>query len=228
MPSADQTVRTYRELAEDYGRQGQAQMRDRFLVLAADAALSAGQEDEAERLRGRLLQHNPHHLLKPYSSFAEAMKSRDVQNYVGALRRNHPYDKVEGLLQGLHKSDRGHGARQEPPEGPEDLKVFRGMDGGKEPRATPPSPSARPAVPAQSSPPPSPTRPAGAPDTLPVSRQPYPSLDKLRAITAAAREDRDPSPGAWVAIVLFILVLVLGISLAGYTLLRPFLPQGWF
>ena len=224
MASADQTVKTYRELAEDYGRQGQAQMRDRFLVLAADAALSAGQEDEAERLRGRLLQHNPHHLLKPYSSFAEAMQSRDVQNYVGALRRNHPYDKVEGLLQGLHKT----GTRPEPPEGREDLKVFRGMDGGKEPKATPPSPSVRPAAPAQSAPPPSPTRPTGTPDTLPVSRQPYPSLDKLRAITAAAREDRDPGPGAWVSVVLFLLVLVLGIFLAGYTLLSPFLPQGWF
>ena len=65
MPSTEQTVRTYRELAEDYGRQGQAQMRDRFLVLAADAALAAGQTEEAEHLRGRLLQHNPHHLLKP-------------------------------------------------------------------------------------------------------------------------------------------------------------------
>jgi hypothetical protein len=251
MPSADQTVRTYRELAEDYGRQGQAQMRDRFLVLAADAALAAGQDDEAERLRGRLLQHNPHHLLKPYSSFAEAMKSVDVQNYVGALRRNHPYEKVEGLLQGLRKgTETRPGSRQEPPEGREDLKVFRGMDAGKEPKAAPsslplegkggaqkgpgtqprplspsisPSP-ARPAVPAQ--PPPTP-RPAGAPDILPVSRQSYPALDRLRA-TASTREERDPSPAAWVSSGLFLLLLVMGILLAAYTLIRPFLPQAWF
>src|SRR5438132_3237860 len=104
MPPAEQATRIYRELAEDYGRQGQAQMRDRFLVLAADAALAAGQHAEAERLRGRLLQHNPHHLLKPYSSFAEAMKSADVQNYVGALRRSHPYEKAENLLEGLRQS----------------------------------------------------------------------------------------------------------------------------
>ena len=228
MASADQTVKTYRELAEDYGRQGQAQMRDRFLVLAADAALSAGQEDEAERLRGRLLQHNPHHLLKPYSSFAEAMKSKDVQNYIGALRRNHPYDKVEGLLQGLRRTtDTGPGARQEPGEGREDLKVFRGMDAGKEPKGTPPGGSTRPAVPVQPSPPQSPPRPSAAPEILPVSRQPYPSLDKLRAVVTA-REDRDPPSGAWVSVVLFVLMLVLGIFLASYTLLRPFLPQGWF
>src|SRR5262245_63146051 len=104
MASAEQATQIYRELAEGYGRQGQAQMRDRFLVLAADAALAAGQKDEAERLRGRLLQHNPHHLLKPYSSFAEAMKSADVQNYVGALRRSHPYDKAETMLEELRKS----------------------------------------------------------------------------------------------------------------------------
>src|SRR5207244_3539469 len=66
--------------------------------------LAAGQTDEAERLRGRLLHHNPHHLLKPYSSFAEAMKTADVQNYVGALRRSHPYDKAETMLEELRRS----------------------------------------------------------------------------------------------------------------------------
>src|SRR5439155_7521020 len=164
MASADQAVRIYRELAENYGRQGQAQMRDRFLVLAADAALAADQKDEAERLRGRLLQHNPHHLLKPYSSFAEAMKSKDVQNYVGALRRNHPYDKVEGLLQGLRKTtDTRPPTRQDPPEAREDLRVFRGIEAANEPKVTPslsPAPARAP-VPAQSAQPPSSPRPVG-------------------------------------------------------------------
>jgi hypothetical protein len=230
MPTADQTVRTYRDLAEDYGRQGQAQMRDRFLVLAADAALAAGQDDEAERLRGRLLQHNPHHLLKPYSSFAEAMKSRDVQNYVGALRRNHPYDKVEGLLQGLRKaSDARSPIRQNPPETREDLKVFRGVEAANEPKATPsssPAP-ARSAVPGQQSLPSSPPRPGETPDILPAARQPYPSLDKLRALVSVS-EDRDEGRGAWVGSLLFVLVLVMGILLAVYTLIRPFLPKEWF
>src|SRR5438132_837833 len=98
MPSIGEIVRVYRELAEIYESQGQAQMRDRFLVLAADASLTAGKAEEAERLRNRLLQLNPHHLLKPYSSLEEALKSVDVRNYVTALRRSHPYEKAEHLL----------------------------------------------------------------------------------------------------------------------------------
>src|SRR5690349_14253294 len=136
MPSAEETIRVYRELAEDYGRQGQGQMRDRFLVLAADAALAAGQQEEAERLRSRLLQHNPHHLLKPYSSFAEAMKSADVQNYVGTLRRTHPIEKVEKLLQG-QGAQAGPSSRKEPPQGREDLKVFQAKDATEELKAGP-------------------------------------------------------------------------------------------
>src|SRR5258707_9363791 len=101
MASADKVIHTYRELAESYERQGQDQMRDRFLVLAADAALSAGRTEIAERLRSRLLQLNPQHLLKEFGSFAQAMQTQDVQNYVAALRRNHPFERAEHLLQGL-------------------------------------------------------------------------------------------------------------------------------
>ena len=63
MAAADTMIQAYRELAENYAEQGQEQLRDRFLVLAADAALSAGRVEEAERLRFRLLQCNPKHLL---------------------------------------------------------------------------------------------------------------------------------------------------------------------
>jgi hypothetical protein len=55
IPNADQATRLYQELATLCERQGQPQMRDRFLVLAADAAWSAGQEEAAERIRALLL-----------------------------------------------------------------------------------------------------------------------------------------------------------------------------
>src|SRR5262245_61857021 len=99
MASADQTLRLYEDLAHWYERQGQAKQRDWFLVLAADAALSAGRMDEAERLRGRLLQANPHHLLRPFDSFAEALKSPDVRGYVTDLRRLYPPETAQQLLQ---------------------------------------------------------------------------------------------------------------------------------
>jgi hypothetical protein len=103
MPNADHVTRVYQELASLCERQGQPQMRDRFLVLAADAAWTGGKEEAAERIRGLLLQRNPHHLLRPYGSLAEAMGSADVQSYVNALRRSHPYEASEQLLQSLRK-----------------------------------------------------------------------------------------------------------------------------
>ena len=50
MASTEQIVGVYQELAEAYDRRGEAQMRDRFLVLAADAAFSGRRKDDAERL----------------------------------------------------------------------------------------------------------------------------------------------------------------------------------
>jgi hypothetical protein len=101
MDVGDVMRRLYADLADCYDQRGQAQFRDRFLVLAADAALTAGRGDESERLRQRLLQSNPHHLLKPYSTFAQAMQAADVQFYVRDLRANYPREVAENLLHSL-------------------------------------------------------------------------------------------------------------------------------
>jgi hypothetical protein len=131
MTSDGPDARTYQALAEGYDRQAQPQMRDRFLVLAAHAAFVSGQPAEADKLRSRLLQSNPHHLLKPYRSFAEAMKSVDVQNYIGALSRSHPPERVQTLL-ALMKinpagADPGNLERilTSTPVSKEELKVYR-------------------------------------------------------------------------------------------------------
>lgn len=94
-----QPSQLYLELADYYDQRGEAQSRDRFLVLAADAAMTAGDHTEAEHLRQRLLSLNPHHLLKPFKSFEEALKSRDVTDYINALRRRHPADQVTNLVE---------------------------------------------------------------------------------------------------------------------------------
>lgn len=161
------TLQVYKELADWYERQGQAAMRDRFLILAAEAAFSAGKPEEAERLRQRLLQGNPHHMLKPFSSFAQALQSTNIQIYIHDLQVNYPAETVEGLLQNLKSGvappapDSGLGEstlgavpqtaplieiRDEPTlplSSPESLKVYPLRD---EPEATlPPSPPAKPA-----------------------------------------------------------------------------------
>ena len=40
MPTLDDPVLVYKELSDQYDRRGEPPMRDRFLVLAADAALA--------------------------------------------------------------------------------------------------------------------------------------------------------------------------------------------
>ncbi len=106
MPSNNRIVQTYVALAAWYHRQGQGQNRDRFLALAADAALNAGLPEEAEQLHGRLVRYNPHHLLKPFPSFAQAMQSPLVKNFVAVLRRSHPPEEAQHLLASLGGSIR--------------------------------------------------------------------------------------------------------------------------
>ena len=95
------SLSVYRELADCYDRLGQASMRDRFLILAADSALEAGQPSEAERFRQRLLQGSRHHMLRPYASFAEAALAPDVQTYLRDLRLNYPLEVARQLLDSL-------------------------------------------------------------------------------------------------------------------------------
>jgi hypothetical protein len=101
MESPSDLRHLYRELADSYAERGQPQFRDRFLVLAAAAALTEGDGEAAERYRQRLLAVNPHHLLKPYSSFAQAIEMPDVQTYVHDQQQNYPPHVAQSLLDSL-------------------------------------------------------------------------------------------------------------------------------
>src|SRR5262245_62087811 len=116
--TATQPLRLYQELADWYERQAQAQLRDRFLLLAADAALNSGQPEEAERLRQRLLQLSPHHMLKPFASFAQALKSPDVQGYLSDMREKYPLDKAKALLETLRQESVEESSKPAPAPSP--------------------------------------------------------------------------------------------------------------
>lgn len=223
MPSPEQSVRIYRELAECHERQGEAQLRDRFLVLAADAARAAGRDDEAERLRATLLRHNPHHLLKPFGSFAEGLKSPDVQNYVAALRRSHPPEAAEQQLATLRPGAGPAASDAAGEAAPAVPEVYRIRDEAAEHRAdahdvtrtrvSPRIPAMRPA----------PARPAPLPEIYSFHPEP---VAPGAASAPAEGESRESPPGAWVSTLLFLVLLGGGIALAVYTLGRPFLPMG--
>lgn len=219
MASPDRAVAVYEELAELHHRPDQASLRDRFLVLAADAAWSAGRREEAERLRQRLLALNPHHLLKPYHSWTEALRSPDVQNYLAGLRRNYPADSAEDLLAKVRRETGARPAapapappRSEPPA--DSLKVYRTQPVQDEP---PPRPE--------------PKRPAPAPAWTPPNR--LAGVYPLRADSAPARDRRRPEAaepeslaGNWLSTLLFLVTLAGGLLLAAYALARPFLGMG--
>jgi len=246
MPSADRTVAIYRELADWYDRQGQAQLRDRFLVLAADAARGLGNGDEADRLRLRLLQSNPHHLLKPFASFAEAMRSPDVESYIKGLKQSYPLETAQTMLdslRGAKGNPRPELSRLLPPTAtdldldapdPEDglnetLKVFRALEPMEEPEpmpVTPPKPAPRP-VPLKKTalpkpPPPVPRPVVAPPPTLPRAPAPARPLQLPRKDPVPVDESDAPT-GSWLATLLAGLVLILGSGWAVYTLVRPFL-----
>lgn len=229
MAGVNDPIRIYQDLAERYAARQEPQLRDRYLVLAADAARAGGQADAAERLREQLLKANPHHLLKPFGSFAEAMRSPDVENYVAALRRTHPAEAAAQLLTTL-------GAPPAPPPKsalPEPAMRLK-EDAAPEPSIykvktappPPPPPTAeRPAPPRQ---------PVPLPPIVPAAskREVYairPDPDPARRLRSEVMppEDLDEPAGGWVASLLFVLLLAFGVLLLAYTLAQPFLPFHW-
>jgi hypothetical protein len=233
---ADARLVVYTELADWYERHAQASMRDRFLVLAADAALDSGQADMAERLRQRLLQANPHHLLKPYTSFAQALAAPDVETYVADLRQSYPLETAERLLQTLREGDRppaatpaNREARSPSPNGGEGTFPIRAEDAGQRPARPVPQkikPSRAIPVPTEPlEPAPAPPRPAAPPAParpVPVATIPLAPSAPPRPVPAEG-----PASGSWLASTLFGLFLTAALALAAYTLARPFLPPGW-
>jgi hypothetical protein len=239
------TLQVYRELADWYERQGQPAMRDRFLILAAEAAFSAGKTEEAERLRQRLLQGNPHHMLKPFSSFSQALQSTNVQIYIHDLQVNYPPENAETLLQNLRSgSEAAPGLPQTAPlieirdeptlplgSTPESLKVY--------PLREEPEPTRRPSPPIN---PPSPRKPATAPPASPPPGpsslnppppRPQPPIPRSAPPARPARPALpfSPSPpepaapgGVWLTLLLFGMTVTAGVALLVYTLARPFLP----
>jgi hypothetical protein len=230
----------YSELADRYDRQGQAAMRDRFLVLAADAALSAGLTREAEHLRQRLLHANPHHLLKPYRTAAEAFRAADVRNYVRDLRETYPLEAAEGMLR-LLRQDEGAAAPKATAPKPlapaprEEPEVYAVRD--EKPAARPPHPAPAPAPPPR----PAPHREPAPPPPAAAAPRPQPAAPARVAPVAVlapapppprprpfrGRHRTDPTPGAWLGSALFGLLVVAGTALAAFTFARPFLPAGW-
>ena len=209
MPSSDHKVRVYEDLAEWEHQNGTPQARDRFLILAADAALTAGLGDEAERFRSRLLEYNPHHLLRPYPTLKDAMKSSDVYSYIADLRGNYPLAESEQLLASLtgKKSDAPPLPEMPPP--PEPLRD----DYGAPAKATMLAVGNRDAEAAE----------LAARKMLRMRGTTVPGADVDDDAPDGDLEPASPV-SVWLSDALFYTMFIAGVALAVYTFARPFIP----
>jgi hypothetical protein len=204
MNSQETLAGLYREVAECYGRRGEVSLRDRFLVLAMDAAMRGGQPSEAEQMRLHLLRLNPHHMLRPFHTFAEAARTPDVQAYLEELRSSHPSAAVGSLLQSLRADANGdqRETRSILTSHQTGRSAINGQRSAPMPRGQNPEPA--PLVPK-----------AGAKSDQPSSARP----------TLASLQGRSPKPRkGWFGVILFVLVCLCAIAIMGYTFARPFIP----
>lgn len=233
MDTLSESLAVYRELAEHYEQIGQASMRDRFLMLAADAALQAGLSDEAERLRQLLLAGSRHHMLRPYNSFAEAASVPDVQTYLDDMRANYPLSQARDLLVALRSAQGPAPAaapaqaptRPIPPTAPlldmnaaartariDSQPIYKVRD--EDPPAQPARPRSQPLPGRKAAPVPT-TQAVPAPVEPTPRRRPAPPAKPARR------------SGGWFSVTLSAIVLTALLALTAFVLARPFLPTEW-
>jgi hypothetical protein len=229
----------YAELAKFCHDSGRFQERDRFLILAADSAWSAGAIDQAEQLRSRILEYNPNHLLKPYPSFDEALKSPDIQAYVQQLRRGYPQERAVAMLKefvGDRRSESEDTLKADSPifklASPPPPRFDLPAKGEAPPPAVRPKAS-EPKVAAKSVPSQAANQPASDSD-VPVSRQI--TVDKAQrkllaapvppALTAkpSLQNAPDDVSGVWVGTTLFTLLLIMALVAVLHVFVQPFYP----
>jgi hypothetical protein len=219
MRNPDTMLRVYEELADRFIAQNEPRFRDHCLVLAADAALAADRADEAERVRQRLLQENPHHLLRPFASMSEAVQAPDVQEYVADLRRQWPPEFVQKLY---------IGGRDMPmpaePVAADRATPLRTERGTKDATVTPvPAPPVQAKPVDTPAPRPLPRRPVvAAPIPAPPPRNGPVESAPLPAPVAPAAPPVNAA-GVWMATMLLLLGIAAGVGLFFVTFVWPLL-----
>jgi hypothetical protein len=244
----NETIRVYVQLAEEHQKRDRAQERDRFLLLAADAAHAAGDPQLAEEMRRRILKQNPSHLLKPYGSFAEALQSLDLQAYVQQLREKYPPKKAERLLEELRpKAESGGRVSQLDEEFALPLDADRGGSGQRTtaplsaasaqalketqkvnipPLAGSDRPAGMQPIPFKKSEETPAARPAPQEGGVARPARPRSAPPPHRTTPPATRRARfereETQAGAWVGSILFVVTLIAGLALLASVFDLPF------
>mgnify|MGYP001189782844 CR=1 FL=1 len=89
---------TYLHLAWASARRNRPLVRCRFLLLAANEALSHQMNEIADFCRLEILRENPAHLVGRWDTLAQAQESSDWDALVHQLRRRYSRERAEQLL----------------------------------------------------------------------------------------------------------------------------------
>jgi hypothetical protein len=226
----------YLELIDSYGDQGQPVLRDYFVLLAADAYLASGQEDEAETLYTEFSANNPDHVLAGHASLAAAVNDPEADGYLASLRQNYPEDVVRDLVQEARTRRKMPIERRVPDPDPEPTVVPTAIPVTQQlpiirQQNNPPNRGPGNPVPAPRPQPTAPPRRDPVPQPAPVPVRPQPATVPRPAPSTPGRA-REPAPSTppageeeglpFVNFLLLIVLLGAGVYLAGWTLARPF------
>lgn len=91
----------YLHLAQASMRRRRPLVRDRMLLLAGVTAANMQLEPVAAYCRHMILQHNPQHLVRRWSSIPEALVDEEFLAFLKQVRRKYPPEKAERMLDSL-------------------------------------------------------------------------------------------------------------------------------
>ena len=100
MANPDIALSAYLRLAAISHERGQWLPRNKFLILAGDAACREGLLTIADRCRALVLSNNHVHMIGRFDSFSAALKSAEFQTYLKQQRKFCSVERAEHLLIG--------------------------------------------------------------------------------------------------------------------------------
>ena len=92
---------TYLHLARASELRQRMLVRDRLLVIAGAMAHAAALPRIAAFCRGKILEHNPNHMVRRWESFAAMADDAQFLPFLAQLQRKYPAEKAEQMLHSL-------------------------------------------------------------------------------------------------------------------------------
>ena len=101
MAESGELLGIYLHLARASEARNRPLVRDKMLILAGAVAAEGELAPIAAFCRGKILAHNPGHLVGHYPTFADALADERFQHYLARLRSHYPQERAEHMLHSL-------------------------------------------------------------------------------------------------------------------------------